>query len=140
MLLCSLCLLATGCTLADKNADAARQFYEHFTTERYHESAFRNDMLDMADSLRTILVIAVDEEQSIDEQQRVILRELEVLNALAAVVDEDGQVYSYTQRNPYMGSFLHDIGMAKEFAGAAPPDFEPARRLINSCLFCHKSL
>jgi hypothetical protein len=132
--------MISGCTMSNDGVKKARDYYENYVVERYHEGAFRADMLKMTDSLRTILVVAVDDKLETDEQRTHILTELDTLQELASAIDDDGEVYSYTNRNPYMGSFLHDIDMAREFASDTPPNFEPSRKLINSCLFCHKSL
>ena len=139
-LLAGVAILAGSCTTHSGGDVPLVDSYEQFMQERYHESVLRRDMQLMADSLRSILIVASDSTLVDQDKQAAIVGELKSLKNLADIVDADAEIYSYTTRNPYMGSFLHDITAATEFARNDPPDFRPATGLIKSCLFCHKDL
>lgn len=112
------------------------------TLERdtYHRALLREDMRAMTISVRKLLVLDAQSEVSEEERHRQVMRELDNLEGTARVVQEDGEISNYSLLNPYLGSFLHDISMAREFALQSPPNYQPATWLIKSCLFCHKHI
>jgi len=94
----------------------------------------------MANSVRMLLALNHMEELEIAERKKRVLHQLDILEGTARILDENAEIYDYSVRSPYMGAFLHDVGIAREFALLDPPDFEPSAGLIKSCLFCHQTL
>lgn len=105
-----------------------------------HDNQLRKDMLSMSASV--LKLFALDNMDNIDdaERQRQILQELDKLEKTARILVNDVEIKNYSIRSPFMGSFLHDVGMAREFALMDPPDFRPSTGLIKSCLLCHENL
>ncbi len=108
--------------------------------DSYHEHLLREDMHSMANSVRMLLALNHMNEINIEERKKRVLRQLLILEGTARIIDEDAEIYNYSVKNLYMGSFLHDVDMAREFALMDPPDFEPSAGLIKSCLLCHQTL
>jgi len=104
--------------------------------DSYHERMLREDMHAMAASVRVLLAI---ERKDVDERRKKVLRELDVLEGTATIINEGAEIFNYSVMSPYMGSFLYDVEIAREFALKNPPNFEPSTELINSCLFCHQT-
>lgn len=137
--ICAATTTIAACSIIIPDGPIGRS-YEEFIEDRYHKSFLAGDMQAMARSLRRITQFANSIDQTDEQRQKSILRELDVLQGIATTVDEEGTVFNYTLRNPYMGSFLHDISMAEEFAAYEPPDYTASTGLIRSCLYCHQSL
>lgn len=108
--------------------------------DSYHEHLLHEDMHSMANSVRMLLALNHMEELEIAERKKRVLHQLDILEGTARILDENAEIYDYSVRSPYMGAFLHDVGIAREFALLDPPDFEPSAGLIKSCLFCHQTL
>ena len=106
----------------------------------HHEYLLLQDMYSMSASV--ISLFALEGLDHIDEQDRLerILAELDKLEEIARLQIDNVEVLNYSVVSPYIGSFLHDVGMAREFALMDPPDFKPATGLIKSCLLCHEHL
>jgi hypothetical protein len=113
-------------------ADPERDFY--------HQSLLREDMRAMTISVRKLLVLDSQKEVSAKDRHRQVMRELDNLEGIARIIDEDEELVGYSLSRPYLGAFLHDVSMAREFALQDPPDYQPATWLIKSCLFCHKNI
>jgi len=108
--------------------------------DSYHERMLKDDMRAMARSVRRLLVLETDGVLPADERHTRVMRELEILEGIGEVINEDSEIYNYSVSSPYMGSFLHDVSMAREFAEGEPPDYQPATGLVKSCMFCHQNL
>ena len=108
--------------------------------QMHHEHLLLKDMYAMSSSVITLF--ALDNLHIVDngELQKRVLRELDNLENIAKILSNNSEIHNYSIRGPYMGSFLHDVGMAREFALMDPPDFKPSTGLIKSCLLCHDSL
>lgn len=69
-----------------------------------------------------------------------VLAQLDAIEGIARSIDADNAVTNWSVINRYMGAFIYDVLVAREFAADEPPNFVPANRLIRSCLSCHSSL
>ena len=110
---------------------------------RFHilsERELQLDMQTMANSISAIAFIALDSDMAPDQQQARVLFFLDSIRSIATDIDHDHAVTNYSAINRYMGAFLHDVGVAREFAAREPPNLVPAQRLIKSCLSCHDSI
>lgn len=131
-------------SIADSIADGAESTTDTGTVDSMkdnpHENQLRTDMLAMSGSV--LKLFAFDNMTNLDdaERQKRILQELDKLEKTARILINDVEIKNYSIRSPFMGSFLHDVGMAREFALMDPPDYRPSTGLIKSCLLCHKSL
>jgi len=108
--------------------------------QNHHEHLLLKDMYTMSSSVITLF--ALDNMEGIDaaERQKRVLGELDKLEQVARILVNNVEIHNYSVRGPFMGSFLHDVGMAREFALMDPPNFKPSTGLIKSCLLCHESL
>ncbi len=105
-----------------------------------HNSLLNEDMRYMLTSIRNLMLLSIDTGLTDSERQDRVLRELDLLNSTARILKDGEELYGYSVADPYLGSFIHDISMAKEFALQSPPDYEPAIGLRKSCLMCHENL
>lgn len=127
----SMLVTITGCvSIPDKS-------YEY---RSIHESALHSDMRAMATSLRVLAELNFDTEISAVQQQGIVQRELSNVERIATGIGGGDVITNYSVINRYMGAFLYDVGLAKEFADRDPPNYVPANRLIKSCLSCHSSI
>ena len=139
-------LFAVGCTTnadileSEQRATSRNADEEALERDMYHRALLREDMRAMTISVRKLLVLDAQSEVSDEERHRKVMRELDNLEGTARIVQEDGELISYSLLYPYLGSFLHDVSMAREFALQNPPNYQPATWLIKSCLFCHKNI
>jgi len=129
--------LTIGCAIVTTDPLAPGQIIPEM--DSYHERMLKDDMRAMARSVRRLLVLDTQGGISAAERQTRVMRELDQLEGIAAVINQDSEIYNYSVSSPYMGSFLHDITMAREFAEAEPPDYQPATGLVKSCMFCHQN-
>ena len=143
------CGLLSGCTtyvdsppITAVAPDTGRPLHIEPDSERdlYHQSLLREDMRAMTISVRKLLVLDSQKDVSTKDRHRQVMRELDNLEGIARIIDEDEALQGYSQSSPYLGAFLHDVSMAREFALRDPPDYQPATWLIKSCLFCHKNI
>jgi len=118
-------------TVAD-NSNTAR--------DSYHERVLRDDMNAMANSVRTLLALNSRDDISSGERKNLVLLQLDNLEGTAIIIDEGAEIFNYSVMSPYMGSFLHDVSVARDFALMDPPDFGPATELIDSCMHCHQNM
>ena len=72
--------------------------------------------------------------------QAQVLAQLDAIEGIARSIDADNAVTNWSVINRYMGAFIYDVLVAREFAADEPPNYVPANRLIRSCLSCHSSL
>jgi len=131
-------ILSVGCAIVTADPFALDKVDNRM--DSYHERMLKDDMRAMARSVRRLLLLASEGLYAADERHERVLRELEILESIAGVINEDSEIYNYSVSSPYMGSLLHDISMAREFAELDPPDYQPATGLVNSCTFCHQNL
>lgn len=108
--------------------------------ELNHSSLLKQDMRFMYSSLLTLFSLASDTSVSDSARLNQVLKELDILDVTARVIKNGEELYGYSVADPYLGSFLHDVSMAREFAQLTPPDYGPATGLIRSCLVCHEDL
>ena len=95
----------------------------------------------MADELAHIALIILDDKPSGAERRQQILPMLDRIEIIAATLaGEDEVVTNYSVINHYMGAFLYDVGVARQFAQREPANLIPAGRLIKSCMSCHESI
>ena len=69
-----------------------------------------------------------------------VLAQLDTIEGIARGIDADNAITNWSVINRYMGAFIYDVRVAREFAADEPPNYVPANRLIRSCLSCHSSL
>ncbi len=103
-----------------------------------HSGQLADDMNSMMQGVTNLITLETDESISDTRRHVRIMRELKMLENAAKVIKDGTEISGYTTTNPYMGAFLHDIQMAKEFACFTPPDYQPAASLIKSCVHCHQ--
>lgn len=106
----------------------------------HHEYLLLQDMYSMSASVISLFALASLDQIDEEERQKRILAELDKLEEIARLQIDNVEVLNYSVVSPYLGSFLHDVGMAREFALMDPPNFKPATGLIESCLLCHENL
>lgn len=104
------------------------------------QSEITDGMQQMADRVRLIASTRLNRELSLEQQRKRILPQLDDIKTIAGNLDGDGAVTNYSVINRYMGSFLFDVDVARQFAQRDPPNLIPAQQLINSCLSCHESI
>lgn len=129
----SLITLLTGCAVMDHPEDSPLGFHV------ISDTALRWNMQDMAVSLGEILNITLDESLTPDEQSASVIPILGRIELIAYDIGGD-RLTNYSVINQYMGAFLHDVGVARDFAQREPPNLVPAGRLVKSCLACHESI
>lgn len=103
------------------------------------ENKVQIDMQEMAINVSAILGATMDESASIESQSGTVVPKLDKIQKLAFELGGTG-LTNYSVINRYMGAFLYDVGIAREFALRSPPNLMPAGRLVKSCLSCHDSL
>jgi hypothetical protein len=96
------------------------------------------DMQQMAINLSAILGTTLDETASVESQSASIVPILDKIQRIAYELGGEG-LTNYSVINRYMGAFLYDVGIAREFALRSPPNLVPAGRLVKSCMSCHDS-
>ena len=122
------------------NAASSVTEENRFDRNNYHQSLLREDMRAMTISVRKLLVLDSQAGISAEERHKQVLRELDKLESIATMIEEDGELTSYSLVSPYIGAFLHDVYLARENAEKSAPDYQPATWLIRSCLSCHQNI
>jgi len=133
-LLCSFSVILPllGCALTNPSA-------RHYRI--IHEPMLHSSMRAMGLSLGTLAELYYEKDDASDEQQaQRVLAELNKIERIASNLGGDDVVTNYSVINRYMGAFLYDVSVAKEFAQREQPNFVPAYRLIKSCQSCHQSM
>ena len=130
--LCSLLVLTlcVSCALSEEKSDEYRTI---------HESVLRSDMKTMANSLGVLANLHFETDIGDAQRQYMVIRELGTIEEIASGIGGDDVVTNYSIINRYMGAFLYDVSLAKQFANREPPNYIPANRLLNSCMSCHIS-
>lgn len=113
---------------------------ENLEKRIHHEYLLLQDMYSMSASVISLFALQSLDQIDEEERQKRILAELDKLEEIARLQIDNVEVLNYSVVSPYLGSFLHDVGMAREFALMDPPNFKPATGLIESCLLCHEHL
>lgn len=105
-----------------------------------HEPALQSEMRSMGVSIGALAEYFF--EKNIDQEQlyKGVHAELNKLERTASRLGGVDTITNYSVINRYMGAFLYDVRLAREFAEREPPNFEPAFRLIRSCQSCHESM
>lgn len=104
------------------------------------DTELHDAMQDMADRIAVIALLSVDSNLHIEKKRNRIIPLLDEIQTIASDIDGNGAVTNFSVVNRYMGSFLYDVSLAKQFASQQPPNLVPAERLIKSCLSCHESI
>jgi len=94
----------------------------------------------MAEKVSLLALFSLDSDMSTEQKRMMILPLLNNIESIASDINGDGAVTNYSVINRYMGSFLYDVSLAREFANRQPPNLFPAQRLIKSCMACHESI
>ncbi len=98
------------------------------------------DMSLMAKQIATLSNMSLDNSRSERSKSTDVLASLDRIEAIASGLGGEGVVTNYSVINRYMGAFLYDIQIAREFALRDPPNHFPSYTLVKSCLSCHQSL
>jgi len=111
---------------------------------RFHylsPGAVQTDMQHMADQLALVAITVMDSESTDPARREQILPMLDRIETIAAnLAGGDEVVTNYSVINHYMGAFLYDVGVARQFAIREPANLLPAGRLVKSCMSCHESM
>lgn len=133
-LVCISALALNSCSSVQVEEKKTADF--HLITEpELHET-----MQTMANQIAAIALLSLDSEMNTDEQRARVLNLLDGIQASASELDGNGAVTNYSVVNRYMGSFLYDVELARQFVNRQPPNLIPAQRLVKSCLACHESI
>ena len=125
-------LLLSGCTVVATEEPV-----------RFHlinELQLRSEMQRMANRIIVLTEMSMAEENPGTASRNDVLLELNRIQQIARGLRGDEEVTNYSVINRYMGSFLYDVEVAKQFAKRDPPNFVPSNRLVKSCLSCHQSI
>lgn len=125
-------LLVSGCTVVATE--------EPVSFHLINELQLRSEMQRMAKRIVVLTEMSMAEENPGTASRNDVLLELNQIQQIAWGLRGDEEVTNYSVINRYMGSFLYDIEVAKQFAKRDPPNFVPSNRLIKSCLSCHQSI
>lgn len=104
-----------------------------------HETALRSDMRTMAASLGVLAELYFNTTVSEAVLRETVHKELDNIKKISTNIRSGDVVTNYSVINRYMGAFLYDVEVAKQFADRDPPNYVPANRLLNSCMSCHSS-
>lgn len=101
----------------------------------------QSDMQNMADQIALITLTLLNADSTNEESQKKVLSMLDRIENIAQTFTVGGEALTnYSVINRYMGAFLYDIGIAREFALREPANLLPAGRLVKSCMSCHDSI
>lgn len=92
----------------------------------------------MAKRIVVLTEMSMAEDSRGTASRNEVLLELNRIQQIARGLRGDEEIPSYSVINRYMGSFLYDIEVAKQFAKRDPPFFVPSNRLVKSYLSCHQ--
>ena len=124
----SLCL---GCAASEEKG---------YIFQTIHETVLHSEMRKMANSLGRLASLYFDTDIEDAERHEIVINELNTVEQIASGIGGDDVITNYSVINHYMGAFLYDVALAKQFAYQEPPNYVPANRLLNSCRSCHNSL
>jgi len=128
--------LLAGCqAVSDITADSKKPDFHVLGQAMLH-----GEMRLMAAELRILLDTHLDDSLPEPGRQQKALAALNRIQSIASGIGGDDVVTNYSVINDYMGAFLYDVGVAKEFAMKNPPNYFPGGTLIKSCLSCHQSI
>lgn len=128
--LVSLFFLTSGCATVP---DSSRTFHV------LGEESLRSEMKLMGAELRILLDIYLGDNLPEPERNETTLASLNKIDSIAEGLGGGDKITNYSVINDYMGAFLYDVGIAKDFATRNPPNYFPSGTLIKSCLSCHES-
>lgn len=134
-----MCTTLISCMYADLRSDEPRSRTKLMNADHHHEGHLSTDMQSMFRSAMALMTLETDGGITEEERLSRIMRELNNLDDTARILRDGKEITQYSLASPYMGSFIHDVRMAKEFAALSPPDFVPAYGLIRSCQYCHEN-
>lgn len=95
-------------------------------------------MQSMGDSIVRLDQLVAEAETSDATQQQKIIGELDVLESIAARLSGGHTQTNRPVISDHIGEFIGDIGEAKMFASASPPNYSNAGKLTGRCLACHQ--
>jgi len=127
----SVAIVATSCAITEPE----KQYYQVL-----HEQALHSEMREMAMSLGVLADYYFEDARTDEELYRSVHAELDKIEKIASGLGGSDTVTNYSVINRYMGAFLYDVNLAREFAEREPPNFVPAFRLLKSCQACHESM
>jgi len=105
-----------------------------------HEPALHSEMQAMANSLGELAILYFDSDHDDARLYRSVQDELAKIERIASRLGGEDTITNYSVINNYMGAFLYDVKLAREFADRDPPNYVPAFRLLRSCQSCHESM
>jgi len=105
-----------------------------------HEPALHSEMRSMGNSLGVIVTHYYENKLNDSELHDIVSTELTNIESIAASLGGEDTITNYSVISRYMGAFLYDVRLAREFAERDPPNFLPAFRLVHSCQSCHESM
>jgi len=136
----SLLVLVCGVALAPLLSSCALTEPKPVHVQVIHHSVLVKDMRSMARSLGVLAELYFKNEMNEQQMHNAVLNELGKIERVASNIGGDNIVTNYSVVNRYMGAFLYDVNLAKEFANRKPANYVPAHRLIRSCQSCHESM
>lgn len=125
-------LFSAGCTVVTTE--------EQVNFHLLSEHQLRSEMQRMANHIVILTEMSMAEDNPASASRSEILLQLNQIQQIARGLRGEAEVTNYSVINRYMGSFLYDIEVAKQFARRDPPNFVPSNRLVKSCLSCHQSI
>ena len=126
--------LFSGCSIPEEKPTHTRFHY-------LSPGVVQTDMQLMADQLALIALTTLDVEATDVARRQQILPMLDRIETIATtLVGGDEVVTNYSVLNHYMGAFLYDVDVARQFALREPANLLPAGRLVKSCMSCHESI
>ena len=102
----------------------------------YNSVDMSNRMKGMSAELLTITTLTSQSTLTPSEHNE-LLKRLQSLSLKARTIGGEGVVTNYSVINQYMGAFIYDVELAKQFANMDTPNYVPANRLVKSCISCH---
>ena len=131
-------IAVTGCSTLSVNSDlksVEKTDFHVFSRMQIHDQ-----MRSMVGELKILLDLYLDNKAIEPNRKTKALSSLNRIDSIANNLGGEGVTTNYSVINEYMGAFLYDVGVAKEFLNEIPPNYFPSGSLIKSCLACHQSL
>jgi len=113
------------------------------TITSYHvmsDDQLHGEMRSMVVDIRKLLEIYLDSDYPEPQRQNSALAYLDNIERTAEGIGGDEKITNFSVINQYMGAFLYDVGIARDFVEKSPPNYFPAGALIKSCTSCHQTL
>lgn len=126
----------TGCQSMPENASEELKPKFHVLDS----TVLHAEMRLMTAELQVLVDTYLDNSLLEPARQKKSLAALDRIQSIASGIGGGDIVTNYSVLNDYMGAFLYDVSIAKEFVVSTPPNYFPSGRLIQSCLACHQSM